>query len=292
MRRVAAGLAAVVALTGCGGNDAASGSAPTTTAPTTTPTTTVRTPTPTTTVRTTTTAPTTTVRTTAPVTTAAPRATGSLAGRVIVVDPGHNGGNAAHPAVIGRQVDAGGFQKDCNTTGTAGGGYTEATFNWETALVLRADLEAAGATVIMTRDSNTGVGPCIDERGQIAARARADLLVSIHGDGAPASGHGFHVITPTVVHGYTDATAGPSARLAGFVRDQLVAGGLHVSTYVGSNGINPRGDLGTLNRAGVPAVIVECGNMANAADLALMRSDAGHRAIAADLARGVAAFLG
>ena len=216
----------------------------------------------------------------------------SLAGKVVVVDPGHNGGNGAHPEIIRRMVDAGGFRKECNTTGTAGGDLSESKFNWETAQLVRASLSAAGATVIMTRDSNSGVGPCIDERGQIAARARADLLVSIHADGADTSAHGFHVITPTVIAGYTDATSVPSARLAAAVRDALVAEGMTTSTYVGTNGISRRGDLGTLNRAGVPAVIIECGNMANAADLALLRSDAGRQRIAAAVTHAAANFSG
>src|SRR4051794_9993419 len=36
---------------------------------------------------------------------------------VVVLDPGHNGGNAGHPAAINTLVRAGGFEKPCNTTG-------------------------------------------------------------------------------------------------------------------------------------------------------------------------------
>src|SRR5688572_13592749 len=38
---------------------------------------------------------------------------------VVVLDPGHNGGNADAPEEIARPVPAGGFTKPCNTTGTA-----------------------------------------------------------------------------------------------------------------------------------------------------------------------------
>src|SRR5688572_25759566 len=45
---------------------------------------------------------------------------------VVVLDPGHNGGNAAASAEIARPVPAGGFTKPCNTTGTATiDGYAE-----------------------------------------------------------------------------------------------------------------------------------------------------------------------
>ena len=58
-----------------------------------------------------------------------------LAGRTILVDPGHNGGNATHPAAINRLVPAGGFRKACDTTGTAtnDGRLTEAAFTFDVA---------------------------------------------------------------------------------------------------------------------------------------------------------------
>lgn len=53
------------------------------------------------------------------------RATGEpLAGRTIVIDPGHQLGNHNFPAQVNRQVPAGGFTKPCNTTGTATQGAT------------------------------------------------------------------------------------------------------------------------------------------------------------------------
>ena len=42
-----------------------------------------------------------------------------------------------------------------------------------------------------------------------------------------------------------------------------------VSTYTGSDGLDPRADLAGLNLPRCPAVYVECGNMRNAADAAL-----------------------
>ena len=111
-----------------------------------------------------------------------------LAGRVIVVDPGHNGANAAHPTETGRPVDAGGFTKPCNTTGAAEGDLTESRFNWETAQRLRTALESAGATVVLTRTSDDGWGPCVDQRGLTGRADRTDALVSIHADGADPEG--------------------------------------------------------------------------------------------------------
>jgi len=82
-----------------------------------------------------------------------------LTGTVIVLNPGHNGGNAANAAAISRQVPAGfGQYKACDTTGTeTNAGYQEHAFNWDVALRVRALLQASGVRVIMTRDSDTGV---------------------------------------------------------------------------------------------------------------------------------------
>ncbi len=221
-----------------------------------------------------------------------PRSSGPLAGRIIVVDPGHNGANGSHPAVVNRQVNAGGFMKDCNTTGTAtNGGYSESAFDLAVSTDLQGRLQAEGATVVMTRTDDHGVGPCVDERGLTAQRAHADLLLSVHADGAPSGGHGFHVAHPGVIPGYTASTAGPSTGLAVAVRDALTAAGFAPSTYFGQQGLITRTDLGTLNRAGVPAVMTELGNMRNPADAALLQSTTGQRRLADALAAGIVAFL-
>lgn len=219
-------------------------------------------------------------------------ATTDLAGRIVVIDPGHNGANGAHPAEIGRLVDAGGFQKGCNTTGTAGDGYPEAELTWHLAQLVGARLRAHRATVLLTRDSNDGWGPCIDQRGLTAARAGADLLVSIHADGNIGGGPGFHVIRPSSSAGYTDVHFEQSEALARALRDSLVAHRFSPATYLASDdGIVERGDLGTLNRAGVPAAMVETGNMRDPGDLRRLRSAAGQGQIADALAAGIAAYL-
>src|SRR6185369_6771912 len=115
-----------------------------------------------------------------------------LTGVTVAVDPGHNGGNASHPAEISRPVVAAadGSTKACNTTGTEtnDGNLTEAQFNFDVGVDLQKDLTHQDARVVMTRSSNDGVGPCVDERAEIANRAGAVALVSIHADGNEAQG--------------------------------------------------------------------------------------------------------
>jgi len=218
---------------------------------------------------------------------------GALSGKVIVVDPGHNGGNGGQPEVVNRQVDVGNGKKACDTTGTQTyDGLREHAFTWDVATRLAALLRAAGATVIMTRDGDSGVGPCIDERAAIANRNRAHAAVSIHGDGGPDGGHGFHIMEPKLIAGYTDAIVAPSHQLAVAIRDAYKAGtDIVPATYIGQDGINPRSDMGGLNLSKVPKVMVECGNMRNTGD-AVKMADPGHRQrIAAAIAAGLVRYL-
>jgi N-acetylmuramoyl-L-alanine amidase len=215
-----------------------------------------------------------------------------LAGRTVVLDPGHNRDNGSHAAQINRQVDAGGFTKACNTTGTATDrGIPEATVNWELALAVRERLEAAGARVVLTRSADAGWGPCIDERAAIANREDADLLLSLHADGAAPSANGFHVIMPGLLPGWTEDIAAESRRAAVTVRDALVGSGVPPAGYIGVDGLDERTDLGTLNRSDVPAVMLEAGNLRNAGDAALLTGVEGRVRVADALAAAVTGFL-
>lgn len=212
---------------------------------------------------------------------------------MIALDPGHNGANAQHRAEINRLVDAGGVRKPCNTTGTATDtGYAEATFTWQLAGRLRDLLQQRGATVRLTRSSNTGWGPCVDARGRFGASVYAALELSLHADGAGVAEHGFHVIVPAYRRGWTEDILGPSACLGRTVRDALRGTGFTPSTYAGIDGIQVRSDLGTLNLADVPTAMVECGNMRNPADAAVLASAAGRGRYARAMAAAISRYLG
>ncbi len=73
-------------------------------------------------------------------------------------------------------MPAGGFQKPCNTTGTAtDSGVPEATVTFVLARAVEQRLEALGATVRMTRNTNSESrwGPCVDSSRSSSARASA-----------------------------------------------------------------------------------------------------------------------
>jgi len=212
----------------------------------------------------------------------------------IVLNPGHNGANWSHPRAISRQVPAGfGQHKNCDTTGTAtNGGLSEHAFNWDVSLRVRKILQARGITVILTRPSDHGVGPCVDTRARIGNQAGVAAVISIHADGARSSGHGFHVSEASRrPHGA--AVAAASHRLTVAVHDALRArSGMTTSTYLGWNGYYPRADLSGLNLARVPATFVEIGNMRNRGDAAIQASPSGRQRIAGAVAAGILRWLG
>jgi len=220
--------------------------------------------------------------------------TPGLAGKVILIDAGHNGGNYAHINDINQLVDAGnGVTKQCDTTGTGSfDGYPEYAFTLSVALELQATLQAAGAQVVMVRSDSSGWGPCITERARIGNDAHADLAISIHGDGNDAPGaRGFHVLVP-VTTAQNAAMVPTAQRFGSLLRDAFGATGMPVSNYLGSSGIMYRGDLGGLNLSVVPKVFIECGNMHNAEDLALMRSGEFQRNAANAIATAMAKLFG
>ncbi len=215
-----------------------------------------------------------------------------LAGKIIGIDPGHNGGNFTDPGAIGHLVWNGTGWEACDTTGTTtDGGYTEAQFNFNVASYLRADLRRDGAQVVMTRTSDDGVGPCVDHRAEIINVARADVAVDIHADGGPASGRGFTILEP-VADGPNDKVITASEQFGADVRQAMLAGTpMPESDYDGVNGIMPRDDLAGLNLTTVPKVLIECGNMRNAADAGLLVTARFQQQVAGALTAAIVRFL-
>jgi N-acetylmuramoyl-L-alanine amidase len=222
----------------------------------------------------------------------APTGTGVLTGKTILIDPGHNGGNFYAASTINKLIWNGRENETCDTTGAeTDGGYTEAEFNWNVARYVTAILRAEGAQVVLTRTSNTGVGPCVTERTQLGNEVHANAALSIHADGGPAGGRGFAILEP-VADGINDAIVAPSAVLGADLRTAFLAGtGEPYSTYDGVNAIQPRDDLAGTNLSTVPKVFIECANMRNAADAALVTSQHWQAIAARAIAAGLAAFV-
>ncbi|HET9077643.1 MAG TPA: N-acetylmuramoyl-L-alanine amidase [Acidimicrobiales bacterium] len=216
----------------------------------------------------------------------------SMVGQVIGIDPGHNGGNGSDPAFLAQPVWNGRTWENCDTTGTeTDAGYTEAAFNFDVATRLAAILRSWGATVVMTRTSNSGLGPCVDQRAAILDQAGSDAALDIHADGGPPGGQGVAVLEP-VADGPNDGVIAASDRLASIVLSQFQAAtGEPVSSYDGVNGLQPRSDLAGLNLTTVPKVLIEAANMRNSADAARLTDPAWRQAAAGGLARALSQYL-
>jgi N-acetylmuramoyl-L-alanine amidase len=218
----------------------------------------------------------------------APAASAVLSGSAVFLDPGHN---AVNDASINQQVPNGrGGTKPCQTSGAAtNDGYPEHAFTWDVVQQISGSLNQMGVRTQLSRDNDNSVGPCIDQRAALANAIHPDAIVSIHADGGPASGSGFHVnySSPPL----NAAQSGPAMQLAHTMRDSLVQAGLHPSTYIGSDGLYGREDLAGLNLAEYPAILVELGNMKNADEAARMESADGRAKYAAAVVQGIAAYL-
>lgn len=227
----------------------------------------------------------------------APAGQASLEGKVVVIDPGHNLTNVEHTSEINRKVDIGTNTKECDTTGTAtNSGYSEARFTLDVAHRLRTLLQQRGATVKLTQDADRPYGPCVDERARIGNAAHADAVVSIHADGSGSGNRGFHVILPgTVRAGAADTRAitGPSKDLGKLIADGFArTTGSSPSNYIGDGtGLVTREDLGGLNLSTVPKVFIECGNMRDSKDAALLTSGAWRQKAAQGISEGIVSFL-
>ncbi|MDX3413638.1 N-acetylmuramoyl-L-alanine amidase [Streptomyces cellulosae] len=227
----------------------------------------------------------------------APAAAGPLKGKVVVIDPGHNPANVKHTAEINRQVDVGTHRKECDTTGTStNDGYAEAEFTLDVAHRMRAILRKQGVTVKLTQDRDRPFGPCVDERARIGNAAKADAVVSIHADGSGAGNRGFHVILPGPVNAGeadTRAVVEPSRELGERIAGNFVrVTGTAPSNYIGGGtGLVTRKDLGGLNLSTVPKVFIECGNMRDSKDAALLTSGAWRQKAAQGISEGIVSFL-
>lgn len=215
------------------------------------------------------------------------QANNPLAGVKILLDPGHNGA-ANQYEFNSRQVpDGRGGYKNCQTTGTAtANGFPEHTFNWKVANFLKQKLEANGAIVKLTRDSDDGLGPCVDERG--AMSKGMDLVVSIHADGSQdTSFQGYFAITSSPP--LNAAQGQPSVDLALDINKALGAAGFAPSNTDGDQ-LSQRPDLAGLNFSQAPMVMMELGQMKNPEEAAVMESEAGQQRYAQALFEGIKAW--
>lgn len=175
---------------------------------------------------------------------------------VVMLDPGHGG----------------------ESTGASYNGVEEKDLNLAIAQKAAAFLAEAGVDVRMTRTDDRDVG--LYERTDLAARAEADLFVSVHCNASLTHPDAMGVYTAAYEEG------GESWRIAEALRASVTA-----AAGAGDMGTEARPDLAVLRTATMPAVLVECGYMSTPEELSLLAWPEYQDRLARGIADGILASL-
>ena len=198
--------------------------------------------------------------------------------RVVVLDPGHGGKDSG--AVGKRKV----YEKLAVLS---------------IAKRVKTHLEAQKIEVRMTRSTDVFV-PLL-QRSEFAAKAKADLFVSIHADGAgDPSAHGVETFLMTAAGcessnhygqgGNTSSGRGNHYDASNAVLGYSIQGNLLKMAKRSDRGLR-RARFSVLKNAPCPAVLVECGFLTNPEEEALM-IDANYReAVARGISNGILGYV-
>lgn len=197
---------------------------------------------------------------------------GRLAGKLVVVDPGHGG----------------------RASGTQGvNGVYEKHVNLAIGLKLRDELQSLGANVLMIRsgDYDVGLGGKPGQRSYIANQAGADFFISVHADWVRN-----RAVRGSTVYYHMQV---PSCRALAhtIAARQAAMGGVPLKAFRdGVNGV--RSDralhvsgLSVLRESRMVSVLVECGYMSNGMDATLLTQSAMQRKIAGAIANGLRDYV-
>ena len=188
----------------------------------------------------------------------------SLAGKVIVVDPGHGGRDT-------------GARDEFRT-----GQVYEKDITLSIGRRLRDALQQSGAKVLMTRDDDTL--PSVMARPQFANDNHADYFVSIHCDSS--GGQNSHAGTTVYFH----AQNGLCRLMAADIGRRVAQNSGIPYDGVKSDTIRFATGFGVLRGSQMPAVLIETGYMNNDSDLAKLRDDATQQNIVQGIVAGLKDF--
>jgi N-acetylmuramoyl-L-alanine amidase len=187
---------------------------------------------------------------------------GNLAGKIIVVDPGHGG----------------------HDRGAHMGELNEKDLTLPIGLDLADDLEKAGATVILTRHDDTFIP--LMERSEISNRNHADVFISCHINstgGAPTQ-------SGTITFHHKGNRA--AELLAECIQREIARVNGLPDLGVWSDGKIYGSGFSVLRNTRAPAVLIEMGFINQSRDRERMLTQDFKDSVAAAIVRGVRAFLG
>jgi N-acetylmuramoyl-L-alanine amidase len=200
--------------------------------------------------------------------------------KIICIDPGH--------------------PSEVNSGATIQNGASEVHIAWEVALKLKADLEARGFRVVMTKSREDELVKNAD-RAAIGNNSGAELMVRLHCDAG--NREGFAVYAPDRQATKADTTGPPlavintskllaeaidremSKKLAPELKDGGVRG--DSQTAIGSQ----QGALTASIFSRIPIVTIEMVVLSNKADAAFIKKEEGQRKMASAVADGIVSFM-
>lgn len=190
-------------------------------------------------------------------------ASGSIAGKTIVIDPGHGGSDS----------------------GARGVGCLEKDLNLAISLKVEKLLKDAGAIVLMTRKTDTAVE--LKQRPAFANRHSADLFISIHHNAIGGTNKNI-TGTETFYH----ANDASSRALAYCLQLEVLAETGMFNRKVKSDYQRyPGSGFAVLRGTRIPAALLEVAFIDNAADAACARDSGFQQKVAQGIVRGIKAYI-
>lgn len=178
---------------------------------------------------------------------------------LIIIDPGHGG-------------------KDHGTESAKKPPYIEKQLTLETAELLQRDLRGMGFRTLMTRECDQFIS--LEERYALANRMKAELFVSVHYNAAPsktASGIEVFYFQGEKEEGRARA----SKRLA-----ELILKESALRTGAKARGAK-KGNYAVIRETKMPAALIECGFLTNAAERERLLTRDYRKKLAAGIAHGI-----
>ncbi len=213
--------------------------------------------------------------------------TTSQTGKIVIIDPGHQGHGDSTQEAIG----PGSSQTKARvTSGTSGcvSGLDEYQLNLIVSLQLREELESRGYTVYMTRETHD-VDISNKERAEFATAHNGDIMVRIHANGSDDSSvNGALTMAPSGSNPFLSSDLiAQSQSLSQYIIDAYCA-----ATGFNSQGVYQTDEMSGINWSTMPVTIVEMGYMSNPTDDANMADAAMEKLMVAGIANGIDAYFG
>lgn len=157
--------------------------------------------------------------------------------------------------------------------GASGNGFAEKDLNLSIANYCKTYLESNGFTVSMTRNADNYIS--LMNRCYAANNFSADIFVSVHNNAGGGDGSEF-IYYPTSAKGRT---------LCESIKPQLDAIGQNFRRYIAR-------DDAVVTYTKMPACIVECAFIDNAADIQIVATDDNRKTMGEAIAKGIQSYFG